>query len=152
MEWTIKSFDELTALELYRILQLRVNVFMLEQNCLYPECDNKDIYAKHLYAMHKDKLIAYARLLPPGISYAETSIGRVIVHQDYRNQRLGITLMAKAIAKLQKDYPNQTIRISAQAHLETFYNRLGFKVESDIYLEDDIPHIEMALYSIKKEE
>ena len=152
MDWTIKSFNGLTALELYRILQLRINVFMLEQNCLYPECDNKDVHAKHLYATHEDKLVAYARLLPPGISYTDTSIGRVIVHPNYRNQRLGNTLMVKAMESLTAEYPNQTIRISAQAHLETFYKSLGFVVESDIYLEDDIPHIEMAYYTIKKEE
>ena len=152
MDWIIKSFNELSPLELYRILQLRINVFMLEQNCLYPECDDKDLHAKHLYAMHGNKLIAYARLLPPGISYTEASIGRVIVHSDYRDRQLGYALMEKAIAAIQTDFHNSTIRISAQAHLASFYNKLGFQIESDIYLEDEIPHVEMAYYHIKKEE
>ena len=152
MEWTIKAFDALSAKELYQILQLRINVFMLEQNCLYPECDDKDFHGKHLFAYQDNKVIAYARLLPPGISYSESSIGRVIVHPEYRKLQLGYTLMEKAKDCLLEDFPSHHIRISAQAHLSSFYNNLGFQIESDIYLEDDIPHVEMAYYHIKKEE
>jgi len=145
IRWTIKSFDKLTSIELYKILQLRINVFMLEQNCLYPECDDKDIQANHLFADDNGQIIAYARLIAPQVSYKEASIGRVIVSNQYRGQKLGYTLMQYAIEKLSTDYPMSAIRISAQAHLNQFYGNVGFKQVSKEYLEDGIPHIEMIL-------
>lgn len=145
ISWTIKSFEQLSSNELYKILQLRINVFMLEQNCLYPECDDKDIHANHIFALDHDKVIAYARILPPNISYSDASIGRVIVSDQYRGQKLGYQLMHKAIEKLNTDFPSSNIRISAQAHLKSFYENVGFVKVSDPYLEDGIPHIEMVL-------
>jgi len=145
IRWTIKSFEELNSKELYKILQLRINVFMLEQNCLYPECDDKDYKAKHVFATDEDQVIAYARLLPPNISYAEASIGRVIVSDIYRGQQLGYKLMHSAIEKLYADYPESAIRISAQAHLSKFYGNLGFIQVSEEYMEDGIPHVEMLM-------
>ena len=147
MDWRIKSFAELSSLELYKILQLRINVFMLEQDCLYPECDDKDLKGKHLFAMDGDSRIAYARLLPPNVSYPDcSSIGRVVVHADYRMHQYGQILMDKAIEQTKMDYPEVPIRISAQEYLKRFYTGLGFQIESDVYLEDNIPHLEMALY------
>ncbi len=103
MDWRIKSFSELDSLELYKILQLRINVFMLEQDCLYPECDDKDLKGKHLFAMDQDTCIAYARLLPPDVSYPQcSSIGRVVVHADYRKHQYGQLLMNRAIEQLKK--------------------------------------------------
>ena len=147
MDWRIKSFSELDSLELCKILQLRINVFMLEQDCLYPECDDKDLKGKHLFAMDQDTCIAYARLLPPDVSYPQcSSIGRVVVHADYRQHQFGQILMNRAIEQIKMDYPDLPIRISAQEYLKRFYTGLGFQIESDVYLEDNIPHLEMALY------
>lgn len=145
--WSIKEFQELSATELYKILQLRIDVFMLEQDCLYPECDDKDFKSTHIFAQSDKQMIAYARLVQPAISYSESSIGRVVVHKDFRKFGLGKELMVHSIAHLVKIYPNDGIRISAQAHLQKFYEELGFSKVSDVYLEDNIPHIEM-LYQL----
>lgn len=141
--WKIKEFEELSNFELYQILQLRINVFMLEQECLYPECDNKDLKGKHLMGYLNNQLVAYARLLPPGVSYSDASIGRVVVHPQCRHLKLGNALLSKAIAQVREDFPNEDIRISAQAHLQGFYERVGFERVSEEYLEDNIPHVEM---------
>ncbi len=147
MHWFNKSFSALSSFELYQILKLRINVFMLEQQCFYPDCDDKDLKADHLFAMDNDLVVAYVRLLPADVSYPNcTSIGRVVVHQDYRQLKLGKVLMNKAIQALLNKYPQQVIRISAQEYLLNFYTSLGFVQESEMYLEDDIPHIEMAYY------
>lgn len=146
IHWQIKSFEQLNNLHLYKILQLRINVFMLEQDCLYPECDDKDIYSYHLFGIDENEVIAYARLIPPSIAYTQASIGRVIVAKNHRGNQLGTQLMQRAIDKLENDYPSTDIKISAQAHLQKFYQNLGFKVNSEPYLEDNIPHIEMILY------
>lgn len=151
MQWHLKKFDELDGHTLYRILKLRIDVFMLEQQCLYPECDDKDLLAQHLFLEEKGGLLAYARLIPPGISYTTcSSIGRVLVHQGYRSTGLGKDLVHRAIAELIAEYPGVSIRISAQQYLESFYIDLGFVTESDVYLEDDIPHLEMTLYPDKR--
>lgn len=149
LNWQISSFENLSNEDLYKILQLRINVFMLEQNCLYPDCDNKDYVSKHLFAKSENKMVAYARLIPPGVSYADASIGRVIVAEEFRQYKIGYELMNRAIQEAIHLFPDNNIRISAQAHLEKFYQNLGFQTESEEYLEDDIPHIEMALYHIK---
>lgn len=119
---------------------------MLEQDCLYPECDDKDIYSYHLFGIDENEVIAYARLIPPSIAYTQASIGRVIVAKNHRGNQLGMQLMQRAIDKLENDYPSADIKISAQAHLQKFYQNLGFKVNSEPYLEDNIPHIEMILH------
>jgi len=141
--WHVKEFDQLSAKELYSILKLRINVFMLEQNCLYPECDDKDLKATHLFSIINDQVVAYARLLPAMVSYAEPSIGRVVTHPDHRSTGLGKVLMNKSILHLEEKFPKEGIRISAQAHLQKFYESLLFKKVSEVYLEDNIPHIEM---------
>lgn len=144
--WIVREFVELTSLELYKILQLRINVFMLEQECLYPECDNKDLKGRHLMGIIGDEVVAYARLLPPNVSYTDASIGRVVVNPTARHLKLGTELMEQAISNMRKDFPNEAIRISAQAHLQGFYENVGFvRVSEETYLEDNIPHVEMVL-------
>ncbi|MGO1245019.1 MAG: GNAT family N-acetyltransferase [Sphingobacterium sp.] len=143
INWEIKSFQELNTTELYQIVQLRIDIFMLEQNCFYRDLDNKDFPSNHLMGWHQDTLVAYARLLPPSISYEECSIGRVLVHRDFRKFGLGKQLMLQAIAFLSPPSTPQPIRISAQLYLQRFYEDLGFVPTGDEYLEDDIPHIQM---------
>lgn len=147
ISWVIKEFNELNSLELYKILQLRINVFMLEQECLYPECDDKDLKGKHLMGLNPSgDVVAYARLLPPNVSYNDPSIGRVVVNPKMRHFKLGTQLMNKAISSMKTDYPESSIRISAQAHLQFFYENVGFnRVNDETYLEDNIPHVEMLL-------
>lgn len=140
----LSLFNELTVEELYKILQLRSTVFVVEQNCVYQDMDDKDFKSYHLQILSpQNELLAYARLLPANISYAEVSIGRVVSNPLFRGQGFGIKLMEKAIATCQELWPNEPIRISAQHYLLKFYQNLGFKEVGDIYLEDNIPHIEM---------
>ena len=143
--WKVKDFEELTSTQLYAILELRIAVFMLEQQCLYPECDYKDVKSLHLMGLLEGKLVAYARVVPPNVSYKEASIGRVVTHQAYRQFGYGKSLMEKAIALAAEVFPDDNIRISGQQYLEQFYNNLGFATVSEVYLEDNIPHLEMLL-------
>lgn len=144
--WSIRPFNELCAAELYQLLQLRIDVFMLEQNCLYPECDDKDLVAVHLLGKVDAKVVAYARLLPENVSYVDVSIGRVVVHPDFRRFGFGKELMQQAIAYWRAHRPVGTVVcISAQLYLQRFYEELGFQRVSEMYLEDNIPHIEMTL-------
>lgn len=143
--WHCKPFSELTAKELYKILKLRNEVFVVEQNCAYLDTDEKDYKALHLFAEIDNEIAAYARLLPQGISYKDASIGRVVTAASYRNVRLGKTLMQKAIDTTLSFFGTNSIRISAQSYLIKFYSNLGFRIVSDEYLEDDIPHVEMLL-------
>lgn len=145
MEWHISSFKELDTADLYQILSLRINVFMLEQNCLYHECDHKDQSATHLFLKHDDRILAYARLLPPGISFlSSAAIGRVVVDSEYRSSGLGRDLVSRALTQTLQSHPETPIRISAQQHLEEFYTSLDFRTESPAYLEDGIPHVRMV--------
>ena len=140
------TFQQLTTIELYRLLQLRVEVFVVEQSCYYQELDGKDCEerTRHLLGYREQELVAYARLLAPGVSYPEfASIGRVIVAPQARGSRLGNQLMERAIAVCETCWPQQPIKISAQQHLQSFYQRHQFKTVSEPYLEDDIPHVAM---------
>ena len=143
MNFLLKSYHQLSNDELYSILQLRNEVFVVEQTCAYLDLDGKDQKAFHLMGFENLKLIAYARLLPPGISYNECSIGRVLVAADHRHNNLGKALMQHAITNCLEEFKTSVIVISAQQYLEKFYTALGFATESDAYLEDDIPHIQM---------
>ena len=149
--WKLKVFDELTTLELYQILQLRSRVFVVEQQCIYQDLDGKDLKAWHLFLKnHESDVIAYARLLAPGISYREASIGRILVDGRYRNKQLGKRLIDHSIKELLRLYHTKTIKISAQSHLKELYRSAGFKVVSKVpYLEDGIPHVE-RLYTQTK--
>jgi ElaA protein len=140
---TCKAFDDLTPHELYEIMRLRNEVFVLEQLCVYQDADNKDQRSHHLMIKDNDKLIAYARLLPPGVSYPEMSIGRVISSPEYRRKGAGRLLMQKAIEGCHELFGEGPIRIGAQLYLKKFYESFGFVQAGDMYLEDNIEHIEM---------
>lgn len=148
MKWEIKKFNELSTEELYKILHLRSEVFVVEQECIYQDCDKKDIEAEHLLCIDKGEVVATLRILNKGVSYEEISIGRVAVNKEYRRQDLGRKSMELAIEYIKDKYGDSPIRISAQAYIKEFYKSLGFREVSDVYLEDDIPHIEM-LYEMK---
>ena len=145
LNWTYKSFDELSKLELYTILKLRSEVFIIEQHCNYQDVDGKDLKCHHLMAWDGDNLVAYTRIVPPDVSFAEASIGRVLTSPRYRGIGAGVTLMQKSIEKVYETYGKQPIRIGAQLYLKKFYESFGFVKDSDEYLEDEIPHIEMLL-------
>ncbi|WP_395373125.1 GNAT family N-acetyltransferase [Marinicella sp. W31] len=143
----IKSFDQLNTSELYQILKLRVDVFCVEQACPYADLDNLDQQAWHVFTTAADgAVMAYARILPPGLSYPEdSSIARVVTAEKARAQKLGVRLMQKAIDFCQNQYPGHAISISAQSYLHRFYHNLGFVDTGEYYLEDDIPHQHMRL-------
>lgn len=145
LNWVYKTFNELTAAELYAILQLRSEVFVVEQNCVYLDIDNKDKKSSHLMAWYGPDLAAYTRLVPPGVSFAEASIGRLVTSPRHRGTGMGITLMQKSIALCLETYATTQIRIGAQLYLQKFYTGLGFEPCSEPYDEDGIPHIEMTL-------
>ncbi|HEY4936965.1 MAG TPA: GNAT family N-acetyltransferase, partial [Puia sp.] len=128
---------------LYNILQLRNEVFIVEQNCPYQDCDNKDLYAWHLMGVREDKLLAYSRLLAPGISYSESSIGRIVSSPSSRKTGMGKKLMQESIQQVRNLFHTDTIRIGAQLYLQKFYESFGFIKDGEIYLEDNIPHILM---------
>ncbi len=144
----IKEFTKLKNSELYDLLALRTNVFVVEQNCPYPELDYKDQSADHVLIYYQDDLIAVSRILPPQISYPEVSIGRVATAEKVRGQKIGVLLMESNMEFIRKKYGNVAIRISAQTYLQKYYEHFMFKFTGKAYLEDGIPHIEM-LYTPK---
>lgn len=143
LKFKIKRFNELSLDELYKCMQLRSIVFVVEQNCVYLDIDGKDEKALHVLGYKNDTLVAYARLFDKGYYFDETSIGRVVVHPDYRRINAGHALMQAAIEGVYNCYGVQAITISAQLYLQKFYEYHGFEVISDTYLEDAIPHIRM---------
>lgn len=144
IKWVLKKFEELTPFELYAIMQLRNEVFVVEQNCVYQDADNKDPLSFHLIGWNEEKLLAYTRLIPPGIAFEEASIGRVVTSPSVRRTGIGVELMNRSISKTTELFGNFPIRIGAQLYLQKFYASLGFQKASDTYLEDNIPHIEMV--------
>jgi ElaA protein len=145
MRFILKSFIDLSSEQLYEVLKLRSAVFVIEQNCIYQDMDDKDKKAMHLLGYNGEELVAYARLLAPGISYNEASIGRVVVDPNHRGKNSGKELMTKAIEETLSIFETNEIVISAQQYLEKFYTELGFIKEGEMYLEDDIPHVKMRL-------
>ena len=144
-KWCLKKFDDLSSMDLYNIMQLRNEVFVVEQHCVYQDADNKDQSSHHLMGLAESKLIAYARLIPPSLVYPEPSIGRGVTSSSLRRMGLGMELMQRAIQAIYELYGKGTIRIGAQLYLKSFYNSLGFNPTGDVYLEDGIKHIEMFL-------
>jgi len=140
----VKAFHELTATELYALLRLRSEVFVVEQNCVFLDQDNKDQQCHHLLLFSEDQLVGYGRLVPAGLSYLEMAIGRVVTAPSVRGTGLGKTLMALAIQNCRQLYGSGAIRIGAQTYALAFYEGLGFVAEGDIYDEDGIAHIEMV--------
>jgi ElaA protein len=145
MIWSLKPFAELTPHELYAILQLRSEVFVVEQHCVFLDCDGKDTYCHHIMGWDGDKLIAYARIVPAGISYVESSIGRIVTSPTARGKGAGRKLLPHSIATLYTLLGEQVIRIGAQYYLKGFYESFGFQQTGEIYMEDGIQHIEMLL-------
>ncbi len=146
--WEIKPFAGLCINELYDLLKLRVDVFVVEQNCVYPELDEKDRHPDtfHLSGRNGNReLAAYLRILPPGLSFPQPCIGRVVVLKKYRGQGLCRLMIKRAVDQADRNWPGMDIKISAQAYLESFYQSYGFKKVSEPYLEDGIPHLEMLL-------
>jgi len=144
LEWDLKKFSELTNEELYQLLRLRSEVFVVEQGCNFMDMDNKDQKCQHLLGTSDGKLLAYSRIVPSGISYEFPSIGRIVVSGDGRGMGFGIELLNVSISTVEKLYGQVTIRIGAQLYLKKFYESFGFIKSSEIYLEDDIEHIEMT--------
>ncbi|MES2417767.1 MAG: GNAT family N-acetyltransferase [Bacteroidota bacterium] len=143
LTWVYKNFDELTTTELYAILQLRNEVFVVEQNCVYQDIDFKDQKSLHLIAFDGNEIAAYCRIVKPGVSFEEASIGRVITSPRYRGKGIGLTLIEKAISNTRQSYAVNSIKIGAQLYLKRFYENFGFVQTSEVYLEDGIEHIEM---------
>lgn len=142
--WYLKTWDELTKDELYELFALRMKVFVVEQDCPYQDADGKDKESIHLFALTDDeRCAACLRLVNPGISYDEWAIGRVATDPEHRSMGLGKELMKKGMDYLKIEKENPAIRISAQSHLQKFYEGFGFKKVGEEYMEDDIPHIEM---------
>ncbi len=143
LKFKIRAFNELTVLELYQLLQLRSDVFIVEQNCVYPDIDAKDQKALHVIGEFENKIVAYARIFKPNDYFENASIGRVVVAEKFRARKWGYDLMENAIAGIETHFTTQKITISAQLYLKKFYENLGFQQVSETYLEDGIEHIEM---------
>lgn len=143
LTWHHQRFDELDAATLYAILRLRSEVFVVEQQCVYGDVDGKDAQAHHVWAVDGNEIAAYARVLPPGVTFAEASIGRVVTAPPYRSTGAGRLLVARSIDACERCWGRQPIRIGAQSHLQRFYGSFGFVPCSDVYVEDGIPHIDM---------
>lgn len=143
IQFKISSFKELSAEELYQILQLRSEVFVVEQNCVYQDIDGKDRKAIHVIGEYDGKIVAYTRIFKPGDYFENASIGRVVVDANYRDRKWGHDLIRESISALQLHFGEIPITISAQLYLQKFYEAHGFIVVGETYLEDGIPHIEM---------
>lgn len=144
-EWRLKKFEELTPYELYSILRLRNEVFVVEQNCVFQDADDKDQGCWHYMGFIGNDLAAYTRLVPPGYIYDEPSIGRVVTSHSYRRTGIGKKLMQGSIEKCYELFGRLPIKIGAQFYLKKFYSSFGFEQVSEIYLEDGIEHIYMVL-------
>lgn len=141
--WLVRSYKELSATELYNLLRLRSEVFVVEQDCVYQDIDGKDDKAIHIMGIYNDELVAYSRVFGPNDYFEKTSIGRVITSDKLRGTGAGHVLIEESIKAVNKYFLEVEIEISAQAHLEKFYNHHGFKAFGEGYLEDGIPHIRM---------
>ena len=146
MEITTKTFKELTKEELYELLSLRCQVFVVEQNCAYQDLDNKDQKALHVIGKKADKIVAYTRVFKPGDYFKNPSIGRVLVEESSRKSSLGKDIMLASMDTIKRLFKNSTIELSAQTYLKKFYRDLGFIENGKEYLEDGIPHIRMLLH------
>lgn len=144
LEIQTKTFQELTTVQLYQILQLRSEVFVVEQNCVYQDIDGKDDKALHVLGYKNKKLVAYTRIFKPGFYFNQASIGRVVVQVNERKHQYGYAIMKTSIDAIKNTYNETTIKISAQTYLKKFYTNLGFQEIGDGYLEDGIPHINMV--------
>ena len=147
VSWQWSTYEDLSRDDLYAVLALRQEVFIIEQQCIYPDLDGIDLHAFHLMGWAepegKRQLLAYLRCVHPGVKYAELSLGRVLTAPAARGTGIGRAMMAEALRQTERVYPGQPIRISAQLYLEKFYGGFGFVSTSAPYDEDGIPHVEM---------
>jgi ElaA protein len=143
LNWILKPFSELTPSELYAVMQLRNEVFVVEQNCVFQDADDKDQLSFHLMGFSNNKLVAYTRLVPPGLIYKEPSIGRVVTSPSVRSGGIGKHLMTESLKALYSLFGGLPVRIGAQLYLKKFYESFGFQQVSETYMEDGIPHIYM---------
>ncbi len=143
MKITVKIFKELTTLELHDLLQLRSEVFVVEQDCVYQDIDGKDLKALHVIGEKEGKLVAYTRCFEPGIYFKEAAIGRVVVEKEERKYGYGHDIMKASIVAIEDHYKTALIKLSAQTHLKKFYESHDFRQIGEGYLEDGIPHIAM---------
>ncbi|MFB9056827.1 GNAT family N-acetyltransferase [Mariniflexile ostreae] len=139
----VKSFNELTTKELYDVLQLRSEVFVVEQDCVYQDLDGNDEKAFHILGIKNNRIIAYTRIFKPGDYFTDASIGRVAVAKNERRYSYGMDIMKASIKAIHTHFKETTIKVSAQTYLREFYKKFGFKAIGDTYLEDNIPHIAM---------
>ena len=144
MKFKVKKFSKLSVNELYDLLQLRQQIFVLEQNCIYLDADGLDKKCLHLLGIVDKKIVAYARIIPAGISYTTPSIGRVVIAEKHRGKKYAYTLMEKAIELAVSKMKAKKITISAQLYLKDFYGKLDFKTVGDVYLDCDLPHLKMV--------
>ena len=147
--WKNKKWEKLSSKEIHDIFALRSKVFVVEQNCVYQDIDNKDLKAIHVLGVFKNRIIAYARCFNQGDYFKELSFGRAIVEKEQRGKGIGGELIKETLKNIKKIWPDNKIKISAQAHLSGFYEKYGFKTIGKNYLEDGIPHIEMLLENTK---
>lgn len=143
MNWILSRFEALTLHQLYDVLKLRQQIFVVEQNCVYPDLDDYDKHCYHLLGFEGDELICCSRILPPGVKYEQASIGRVALKKERRGIGIADELMNTSISDLYKLFGKVPIKIGAQAYLENFYSKFGFKTISEPYDEDGILHIDM---------
>jgi ElaA protein len=143
LQIVIKTFNELTTKELYDVLQLRAEVFVVEQDCVYQDVDGKDNKALHVLGYKDKKVVAYTRVFKAGDYFNQASIGRVVVAKDQRQHKYGYDIMEASIVAIKEQFNETTIKISAQCYLKRFYNNLGFVETGEEYLEDGIPHMAM---------
>lgn len=146
LDISVKSFNQLTLEELYYLLQLRSEVFVVEQDCVYQDVDGKDQNALHVIGKKENTIVAYTRIFKPGDYFKEASIGRVVVSKKFRHLSHGYELMVASVKAVETSFNTSEIKLSAQKYLEKFYNNLGFKTIGESYLEDGIPHIAMIKY------
>jgi ElaA protein len=145
MKFKLKKFNELSVDELYDLLRLRQQIFVVEQNCIYLDADGVDKDCLHLLGLVRGKIVAYARLIPKGYTYKTPSIGRVVIDEKHRGKKYAYLLMEKAIELTKKEFKTKKITISAQLYLKEFYQNIGFKTVGDVYLDCDLPHLKMVL-------
>ena len=146
IEWVKKKWSEVSLEELYSVLRLRSEVFVVEQDCVYQDIDNKDQIAIHLLGYINKELIAYSRLFNEGDYFKETSFGRAIIKKEKRGQGYGDELVKESLRTIKNYYGNKKVKISAQAHLKTFYSKHAFIAKGKEYLEDGIPHVSMESF------
>lgn len=143
LNWQTKTFDDLSNHALYAVLKLRLDVFSIEQQCIYQDLDDRDQEALHMLGWQGEELVAYQRLLPPGLDYPESSIGRIVINMEARGHNLGKEMVQRGMDFALRTWPGNDIRINAQAYLRKFYMNLGFEALTEEYIYDGIPHLEM---------